>query len=47
MMFGTTQRLDQIFNEDTYVMNVIISSIRSALKNLPFRKNAFISTSEQ
>jgi len=34
-------------NEGTYVTNVIIPSIRSALKNLPFGKNAFISTSER
>ncbi|CAB4391003.1 unnamed protein product [Rhizophagus irregularis] len=34
-------------NEGTYVTNVIIPSIWSALKNLPFEKNAFISTSER
>ena len=38
---------EDLLNEGTYVTNVIILAIRSTLKNLLFRKTAFISTSER
>ena len=44
MTFGPD--FEDLFNEATYVINVIIPTVQSTLKNLLFRKTAFISTSE-
>ncbi|CAG8610867.1 6861_t:CDS:2, partial [Paraglomus brasilianum] len=34
-------------SEGTYVSNVIVPAIRVSLKNVPFEKSSFVSTSER